>query len=62
MKIIGMDNFNREHISDILIAENVSDYWAQRIVKHLNEKYDGEHSPHFFKTITDHEKPYKFEP
>lgn len=37
MKIIGVDNYNRENISDILVAENViNEYLGNRIVEFLN--------------------------
>ncbi len=61
MKIVGVSIFNEETVSDILIAENVPDYFSKRIVNLLNEYEVFEHSKYFF-----HEKPddyilYKFE-
>ena len=62
MKIIATDNFARDYVSDKLIAENVPDYWADKIAKLLNERYGGEGATHYFKAIKNHEQPYKFEP
>lgn len=40
MKIIRIDNFAREHVADVLIAENVSQYHGRRIVDLLNKTED----------------------
>lgn len=61
MKIICEDNFNRDYISDWLVAENVSSIMGKRIVKLLNE-YEGKDSPNFYKLVKDDYKLYKFEP
>jgi hypothetical protein len=42
MKIIKRDNFNREHIGEELVAENVPYPQAKYMVEALNEKYSGE--------------------
>jgi len=37
MKIIGVDNYNRENVSDILIAENITnEYLGNKMVEVLN--------------------------
>lgn len=48
MKIVKKDNFARESVSDSLIAENVSEYYGEIIVKCLNEKLGGRYSSDFF--------------
>lgn len=62
MKIICIDNFDREIVSDRLIAENVPDHYAEGIAEHLNEKYSGTTSPVYFKAVPDDYKLYTFEP
>ena len=61
MKIIGVDNYDRETVSDDLIAENVNPWNAKRIVDLLNEK-ESEDSNWFFKAVPDDHKLFKFEP
>lgn len=62
MKIIVVDNFNRESVSDVLIAEKTPDYYADFITTALNKKYSGDNSPDFFKVVEDDYKLYVFEP
>lgn len=62
MKIIRVDNFNRESVSDSLVAENVSEYYAKIVVKLLNEKLSGCTSPNYYRAVEDDYKLYKFEP
>lgn len=38
MKIIQVDNFNRDYVSDVLIAENVNEYFGKLIVDFLNSR------------------------
>ena len=52
LKIIAVDNFDRESVADKLIAENVSEYWGKRIVDALNEKLH-EDSLYYFKLVPD---------
>lgn len=61
MKIIRSDNFNRDYISDALIAENVNEYYGNLIVKLLNT-HEGEDSLDFYKVVADEYKLYKFIP
>jgi hypothetical protein len=37
MKIIQTDNYCRESVADILIAENVNKYYGKIIIKFLNK-------------------------
>ena len=38
MKIVQIDNFDRDYISDVLIAENVNEYFGKLIVDFLNSR------------------------
>jgi len=39
MKLIARDNFCRDYVSDILIAENVNECYGKVIMKALNSDY-----------------------
>lgn len=58
MKIIAVDNFGRESIADLLVAENVSEYWGKRIVDALNDKQHDE-SIRYFKLVSDDHKLWR---
>ncbi len=62
MKIIGVDNFDRENHSDILVAESLNEYYAKTIVEFLNNKYGNEYAPYYFRVVPDNYKLYRFEP
>ncbi len=62
MKLIMVDNFNSEARSDVLIAERLSDAWAEKIAGLLNEKLSGEHAPDFFRAVPDSYVLYTFTP
>ena len=62
MKIIQVDNFDRENVSDRLICENVSEFMGKTIVALLNGKMSGDTSPVYFRLVEDNHKLYKFEP
>jgi len=62
MKIIQVDNFNRDTVSDVLIVEKVSENHAQMIVEALNAKYSGDLSPMFFRVEADDYELYKWSP
>ncbi len=55
LKIICVDNYGREHVPEVLIADNVSEYWAYRIAEVLNDsvKSDGDE---YFKSVPDDHK------
>jgi len=60
-KIVGVSNFNSEHVNDILIADNLNYYHGNLIVKLLIDtmhKYDD----YFPKLVSDDYKLYKWEP
>ncbi len=61
MKIICKDNFDRETVSDFLVAENVHSHIGNRIVTLLNQA-EGETSPNHFVLVPDDYKLYKWEP
>lgn len=37
MKIVGVDNYGRESVADILVAENVPMHFAKDILEFLNK-------------------------
>lgn len=61
-KIICTDNFNRDTVSDTLVADNVSEYWGRLIVKFLNANYSSNDSPNFFKLEENDYELYVWEP
>jgi len=62
MKIIKKDNFDRESVSDVLIAENVDVQWADMIVEALNNKLSGMYAEAFFAVKPDNYELYKYDP
>jgi hypothetical protein len=62
MKIVKVDNFVRDTVSDILIADNVPIYYALDIANYLNEKFGGRESLYFFRAVSDDYKLYVWEP
>lgn len=62
MKIICVDNFGKETVSDTLIAENVNKHYAVFIVNKLNEKFSGNYAQSYYRLVRDDHKLYKFEP
>lgn len=61
MKIIRIDNFGRECISDVLVAENVPEHYADRIVAALNYSINPNNDDYFVIKPDDY-KLYTFEP
>ncbi|MBE7896150.1 hypothetical protein G7L40_20395 [Paenibacillus polymyxa] len=62
MKIVCIDNFDRESVSDKLVCENVSEHYGNAIVDFLNEKFSGDYSSDFYKLTDDKYELYKWEP
>ena len=62
MKVVKIDNWGRDYISEEVICTCESDSRAIQIAKIFNEKYGGEHSPDYFKCYPDSYVAYKFEP
>lgn len=59
MKIIRVDNFDRESVSDKLVCKNVNEYYAKRIVELLNER-EHESSSDFYKAVPDDHVLFEF--
>lgn len=57
MKIILVDNFDRDEIPDVLVAENVDPLFGAHIVERMNQA-EGESSPHFYRLVEDDHKLY----
>ncbi|RXZ78047.1 hypothetical protein EBB07_28745 [Paenibacillaceae bacterium] len=57
MKIIRKDNYNREHVADQLVAENIIKYYGEVIVEMLNDKFvdcrEGCYSPDYYELVED---------
>ena len=63
MKIIGIDNFDRETVDDILICHDLTEQRATFIVRALNIVYcKGENSPTYYKAVEDDYKLRSFVP
>lgn len=62
MKVVCVDNFARETVSDKLICENVNPFYAKWIAELLNDKFSGDESSRFYKAVNDDYKLYEFEP
>jgi hypothetical protein len=62
MKIICVDNFDRENVSDQLVAENVPKHYAEFLVEKLNDKFSGSSSSSFFRVVPDDHILFVFEP
>lgn len=61
MKIVKVDNYDREIYDDVLIAENVHKGYGELIIKLLNDnprRYDCD----YFKLVKDDYQLFKFEP
>jgi hypothetical protein len=59
MKIILVDNYDRDLIPDVLICENITNkYYGERIVRLLNEA-EHKDSENFFKLVDDNHKLFE---
>jgi hypothetical protein len=61
MKIIQVDNFQRDNFDDQLVCEKISLSMGNTIVNFLNHKYSGEHSPVYYRLVEDDYKLHKCE-
>ena len=61
MKIICEDNYGRETVNDILIAENVKKHYAIKIAEFLNRDTH-ELGPYFYRAVDNEYKLHKWEP
>jgi hypothetical protein len=62
MKIIAVDNFGNEGVSDFVVAEKVWDFYAKYITDKLNERYSAEDASLFFRCVPNDHKLYEFKP
>jgi hypothetical protein len=61
MKVVGVSNHGSETTDDILVCENVSEFYGKKIVEALNESAD-DHSRYFFKLVDDAYELYEWTP
>jgi len=61
MKIICVDNFNRETHDDKLVCENIDKHYGEIVVNALNDRLSNEHSDAYFRIVEDDYVLYKFE-
>ncbi|QJI52425.1 hypothetical protein [Psychrobacillus phage Perkons] len=61
MKVICVDNYDRDTHDDKLVCENVNEFYAKKITDFLNEKFSGDSSDDYFKAVDDDHKLYKYE-
>ena len=55
-KIIKVDNFDRELFDDVLVADNMSDHYAESVAEMLNSKFSGDNSSYYYRVVDgDHE-------
>jgi hypothetical protein len=57
MKIIGISNFCLDNVTDILIADNLNDYYGNLIIKFLESKAN-EHDTYYPKLVDDNYELY----
>lgn len=62
MKIVAVDNYDREMKNDILVCENVNQRYGNFLTNQLNDKFSGANGDKFFQLVEDNYKLYKFEP
>jgi len=61
MKIIDVDNYDRESVNDKLICENINTFYGKSIVDKLNEESKGL-AETFYKLVEDSYTLYIFKP
>ena len=61
MKVIGKSNFDLETLSDFLVCDSATEYYAKRIAAFLNAQ-GGDYSQTFFKAVEDGYELYRWEP
>lgn len=60
MKIVQVDNYDRDNVNDVLICENVDEYHGNIMVNALNNRLSGDWSDAYFVLKEDDYKLYKF--
>lgn len=53
MKIIREDNFGDENRSDVLVCDNVNEYYGRFMVDFLIKQFSGSNSPDYFRLVKD---------
>jgi hypothetical protein len=53
MKIIGVDNFNRDTVNDVLIAENIKNVALAKIMCQALNDNGGENSSLWYRVVPD---------
>lgn len=62
MKIVCIDNFNRETKSDRLVADNIThDAEAEVMLAALRDRFSSDNSPEWYVLKPDNYRLYKFE-
>lgn len=61
-KVISIDNFGRETVSDVLVKDMLTDEEAKVMAKDLNEKFGGPTASRFYVVKPDSYQLYRFEP
>lgn len=59
MKIIGIDNFGRENVADILVAENVPEYYAKELHEFVSKTFGGEYANYYYELKPDDYKLWR---
>lgn len=62
MKIVAVDNYNRDSVSDVLVAENVPAAWADALVNAWQEQHKNCHSDRWLMVKPDDYRLYEFKP
>ena len=60
MKIIRVDNFERTIVDDVLVCENINEYYGMFVVEFLNKKFSGDFDPDYFELVEDNRMLYAF--
>lgn len=61
MKVIGVDNFGRDNVDDILVKENLTECEANKLVEKMNSELN-KYSSYFYKVKADNYKLFIWEP
>jgi len=61
MKIIQIDNYDRDYISDVLVCENVNEYYGKKILDFLIKSLSNDTGQNYYRLVEDDYKLYTFE-
>lgn len=63
MKVIGKSNFDLETVSDFLVCDSATKYYAKRIAAFLNaQEAGGDYSQTYYVAVEDGYELYRWEP